>query len=83
MLFMVLGFLVATLIHGALEIPLLFWMQADLEMGQTNWLWEIWPMTHQIGGVFLWLSGTVIGFFLGKKFWRILYIEKRYGTPRW
>lgn len=82
-LFGLLGLLVTTLLHAAIEIPLLVWMQTALEAGETPWLWTEWPLLHRLGGTMLWLGGIGGGVFLGKKFWRILYVEKRYGTPRW
>ncbi len=82
-MFGTLGLLLATLLHAAIEIPLLLWMQIILEAGETPWLWDEWPLLHWLGGTVLWLGGIGVGIFLGKKFWRILYIEKRYGTPRW
>lgn len=80
---MLLGTLVATLVHAGIETPLLSWMTSDLELGRTNRLWNYWPIVHRLGGSILWLAGAALGFYFGKKFWRILYIEKRYGTPRW
>lgn len=82
-LFGFLGILVATLLHAAIEFPLLAWMSDTLEAGATNWLIQEWPGIHRAGGAVLWLGGAWGGLAAGKKFWRILYVEKRYGTPRW
>lgn len=81
--FALLGVLIATLIHAAIELPLLAYITDELDMGKSNWLTEHWWTLHRIGGKVLWLSGALAGYLAGKKFWRILYIEKRYGTPRW
>ena len=82
-LFAFLGVLVATLAHAAIEIPFLAWMSDELELRRTHWLTENWYMLHAIGGKLLWLGGAVGGYIAGRKFWHILYVEKRYGTPRW
>lgn len=82
-LFGLLGLLLATLLHAVIEIPILAWMSDRLDAGQTNWLIEHWSSVHRMGGGVLWLGGATGGYLAGRKFWRILYIEKRYGTPRW
>ncbi len=82
-LFALLGVLVVTLLHAVIEIPFLAWMSNELALGQTNWLIEHWWTIHVLGGKLLWFGGAVGGYIAGRKFWRILYVEKRYGTPRW
>lgn len=81
--FLVLGLLLATLLHAGIEISLLAWMQVQLETGKTSVLLKHRELIHGVGGKLLWFGGGVAGFALGRKFWRILYIERRYGTPRW
>lgn len=81
--FTFLGLLVATLIHAAIEFPLLSMMEDDLATVGTSVLLDHWSLIHGVGGKLLWLLGAIAGFVAGKKFWRILYVEKRYGTPRW
>ncbi len=77
---MVLGFLLSMLVHAALEIPALVMVERQLAAGE-SWLSEYWWLFHGIGGAVLSLSGVVFGFFLGRKYWRIIYIEQRRGTP--
>ncbi len=81
--FAFLGVLLATLVHAGLEIPLLAVMEYQLEMTGRSFLLDHWGLIHGIGGKILWLCGAVMGSIAGVKFWRILYVEKRYGTPRW
>jgi hypothetical protein len=81
--FMILGLLLVQLVHAAIEIPILAFLTRDMERYGESFLWRHWSVLH---GAFAWtlaLTGLVIGFGLGRKCWRILYIEKRFGTPRW
>lgn len=81
--FTVLGILLATLVHAALEMPALYIITSDFEHYQHSFVWEHWRIIHGWGGKLLWLLGALGGFIAGCKFWQILYVEKRYGTRRW
>lgn len=78
-LFMILGGMITLLIHAALEIPALALIERQLSETGDSWLWRNWGIVHGVGGSVLTLSGLVFGFFAGKMFWRILYVEKRRG----
>lgn len=80
--FAFLGVLVSTLVHAAIEIPLLSVMENQLMTG-SSFLADNWWFIHGWGGKLLWLGGVVGGYIAGRRFWQILYVEKRYGTPRW
>lgn len=82
-LFSFLGVLLATLLHALIEFPLLAYMADLSDLGGENWFSMHWWTLHSIAGKVLWLSGAILGSMAGKKFWRILYVEMRYGTPRW
>lgn len=81
--FMFLGLLVSLLVHAAVEIPTLAILTADPATLAGSLAWQHWRLFHDIGGQILSLAFIILGFVLGRKFWRILYVEKRYGTPRW
>ncbi len=81
--FMFLGLLVSMLVHAAVEIPTLALITADPDAMATNYVWQHWRLFHGGGGKFLSVAGILFGFFMGRKCWQILYVEKRYGTPRW
>ncbi|MFZ1626613.1 MAG: hypothetical protein WAT81_02295 [Candidatus Moraniibacteriota bacterium] len=81
--FMFLGFLVSMLVHAAVEIPILRIITADPATMAENYWWQHWGLWHGIGGRVLSVSFILFGFILGRKFWQILYVEKRYGTPWW
>lgn len=78
-----LGLLVATMLHGLIEIPALSLITANFDTYGDSFVWRYWRVIHGVGGVVLWLAGALGGFWAGKRWWQILYIEKRYGTPRW
>lgn len=81
--FTFLGTLLATLVHAGIEIPLLSMMESQLEMTGRSVFADHWWLIHGWGGKLLWFGGALGGFIAGRRFWRILYVEKRYGTPRW
>lgn len=81
--FMFLGFLVSMLVHALIEIPTLAVITRDPDTMADSYIWQNWWFFHGIGGRALSVGGILLGFFLGRKFWQILYVEKRYGTPRW
>jgi len=81
--FMFLGLLVSMLVHAAVEIPTLMLITADPDLLVSSYIWQHWWFFHGVGGRVLSLGFVILGFALGQKFWQILYVEKRYGTPRW
>lgn len=80
--FTFLGVLIATLIHAAIEIPVLKIITSDLARYGDTFIWRHWSLIHGVLAGALWVTGGVLGTWLGFRYWRILYIEKRYGTPR-
>lgn len=81
--FMLLGLLIGFLVHAAIEIPTLTFLTADPDSLAESSVWRHWWLFHGLGGQLLSLAFLTLGFFLGRRFWQILYVEKRYGTPRW
>ena len=81
--FVLLGLLLSQLIHAAIEIPVISLMSEQLTETGESWLADYWWLLHDIGAIVLWLAGLAFGFAMGKKYWRILYVEKRRGTPKW
>lgn len=77
-----LGLLVATLIHAGVEMLALWVIFGQPEIYVGTYWWEEWHMVHRIGSTVLWWLGLAVGLWCGFRFWRILYIEKRYGEPR-
>ncbi len=81
--FMFLGLLVSMLVHAGIEIPTLMLITRNPDTIVVNYIWQNWWLFHGVGGKALSLAFVIFGFILGRKFWQVLYVEKRYGTPRW
>ena len=79
--FVFLGLLVAALIHAGLEIPTLLIITGDIDRYGESWLWQNWRLVHGLGGGLLWLAGAGVGYWLGRRYWRIVYIEKARRKP--
>ena len=78
-----LGYLVSLLVHAGIEIPTLALITGEVGEYGNNWVWQNWEMLHRGVGIIITLLGVGGGLYLGQRFWQILYVEKRYGTPRW
>lgn len=81
--FTFLGLLVSTLLHAAIEMPTLWLISGDIETYGNSFVWQHWSVLHQTVGGLLWLLGALAGYLCGRHFWRVIYIEKRYGEKRW
>ncbi|MAF20800.1 MAG: hypothetical protein CMI55_03915 [Parcubacteria group bacterium] len=66
-----LGIIVSIIIHALIEIPV-------LKFFVNNLTWPQWYVIHYIGSVILLALGVLAGYFIGKRWWRIVYIEKNY-----
>jgi hypothetical protein len=75
-LFTFLGLLLATLIHVAIEYPLLTIITNNFEYWQNTFLWQHWPTLHRFAGGAIWIGGAVFGYLMGQRYWRIIYVEK-------
>lgn len=74
--FMLLGLLVATLVHAVVELPFLWFISVDYETYGGSFWWRHWTELHYYGGLALWLLGLGWGIWGGFHYWRIVYIEK-------
>ncbi len=63
-----LGFIVATLIHGVVEIVLLDLVFGDAGNALSLW-WREWELIHAVGGAALWTGGIFAGLYAGNKWW--------------
>ena len=75
-LFVLLGLLVSTLLHVAIEYPLLTMITGDFEYWQDTFLWQNWEVLHRYVGGAIWIVGLVLGYLLGQRYWRIIYVDK-------
>ena len=82
-LFTVFTLLLSLLVHVALEWPALWIITNNFAAYSESFVWQHWDTIHAIGGALLWVAGLAGGVYGGLRYWRILYIEERFGKPRW
>ena len=80
---MLLGVLIAILVYAGIEIRVLEVVSGDIMRFQESILWKFWDLMRGLFGSVLFLGGLWRGLVAGRKFWQILYVEERYGKPRW
>jgi len=71
-----LGLLVATLVHGMVEIFAIDFIFENPERFSDTFWWNEWSTLHAIGGGALWVVGLLGGLYAGVKFWEIVYVKK-------
>lgn len=81
-LFTLLGLMLSTLLHAAIELPALWLITGDIERYGGSFVWQNWGVLHTSIGALLWVLGGGGGVWGGFHFWQILYVEERYGKPR-
>lgn len=72
-LFGFLGLLLATFLHGVVELWLLDLIFTNPEQFSDTVWWQQWSRLHAIGGATLLLLGAGAGLWAGWRYWRILY----------
>ncbi len=80
--FVFLGVLVSTLVHGGIEIPMINLLIADFGRFGLGLSWESWATIHNVIALILLVLGIALGFQQGMHWWRVIYIEKRFGTNK-
>lgn len=74
----ILGALLSFIVHALLEIAIISLLIRDFKTFGLGLSWENWFLIHSIGTVVLLIAGIVGGYFLGVRWWQIIYVEKRY-----
>ena len=79
LLSMFLGLLLSFFAHVALEMPALSYLvEGGAHAGDAPVLiWTRWQSVHEAGTVLIALAGLVGGWFLGRYWWRLVYVERR------
>ena len=80
--FALLGVMVAALIHAAIEVPLLWLISSDFETYSSSYWWQNWSVLHRYISLGLWIVGLLAGTRAGFHYWKVIYVEEKYGTPR-
>lgn len=78
LLSILLWILISFLIHATIEIPAIYFLTKDFNKYGLGLSWNSWYQIHQVGTAILLIFGVIFGYFIGKRWWRFIYIEKRY-----
>lgn len=76
--FIALGALLQTILHAVVEKFYIDLLVADFDRYSLGMSWGMWFMIHHVASVILLFGGIAFGFWQGKKWWRVMYIEKRW-----
>lgn len=76
--FTFLGGLLGFLLHALIELYYIRMLVVDFDKYGFGLTWSDWYLIHSILTGLLILIGSGLGFYWGKKWWRILYVEGRY-----
>jgi len=79
---MLLFSLLSLILHAVIEISLVSLLTKDFNTYGLGLNWQNWFLIHSIGTFVLAFLGLVAGYFVGKRWWKIIYVEKRY-RPKW
>jgi prepilin-type N-terminal cleavage/methylation domain-containing protein len=73
-----LGILLSFIVHALIEIGVISLLTSNFEKYGLGFSWASWFWIHSVSTVILFVLGAVGGYFLGARWWRIVYIEKRW-----
>jgi hypothetical protein len=76
-LFVLLGILLAFIVHGLLEIWYTNKLVADFARYSMGYSWADWLRINNYVYTVLFVAGLLAGNFQGKYWWRVVYEEKR------
>ncbi|MDD2753657.1 MAG: hypothetical protein PHT44_03555 [Candidatus Portnoybacteria bacterium] len=71
----VLGVLLGFLLRAAIEIAALYFFIDNFD-------WPTWLLISQILTAAFSILGVIFGYWIGKRWWQIVYVEKRY-AKKW
>ena len=76
--FTVLGLLLQFLVHAVVEMGVISLLLKDFRTYGLGLTWAQWFMIHHVATAVLIVAGGAFGYLQGVKWWRIIYVEKRY-----
>ena len=74
--FTLLGILLQFVVHGAFELPVIYFLKKDFARYGLGFSWSDWFLAHHIFTVVLFVLGIGLGLFAGFRFWKIVYGRK-------
>lgn len=76
--FIALGVMLQAILHAVVEKMYIDLLIADFDAYSLGMSWTMWFMIHHALSTVLFASGIAFGYWQGKKWWRIMYVEKRW-----
>lgn len=80
-LFSILGLLLGFLLHAIVEIIYIRLLINNYETFGFGLDFSVWFTIHKVWAIITLLGGLWFGYYQGKKWWRVLYVERKYS--RW
>ena len=79
----ILGILLSTIAHVLIETWYIALLIGDFGTYGLGFSWESWFIIHHIATVVLLVLGILFGYWLGVRWWQIVYVEKRHWSAGW
>lgn len=72
-LFVLLGVIVSSLIHGGVEMLAIHFLTSDFERYGLGLTWSQWYTVHHVGTIALLVAGVALGLWQGRYWWKVMY----------
>jgi len=72
-LFIILGIMLSTIVHGLIEVPVIYLLVSDFKRYSLGLIWSQWYLIHHVMTIVLLIGGIALGAFWGFTFWKKIY----------
>lgn len=76
--FIALGVLLQAILHAVVEKWYIDLLLEDFATYSLGLSWSTWFAIHHAAALALFAAGLLFGYWQGKKWWRIMYVERRW-----
>jgi hypothetical protein len=76
--FVLLGAIIGFFLHEIIEFLYIILLLWDFDKYGLGLSWATWQKIHNYGTILLVFGFAILGYRLGVKYWRILYVEQKY-----
>lgn len=76
-LFLLFALIMSLLLHALIEWPVLTFITSDFERHSQSLIWQHWELIHRTFSIVLWALGAGLGYYYGRYFWYVLYVQPR------
>jgi hypothetical protein len=82
--FVLLGILLQFIVHALIEMGVIALLLKDFGRYGLGLSWQQWFLIHHALTIVLLAAGVVWGYKEGERWWKAIYVEKRFGwPPKW